>query len=87
MVQETEKSWVVFTLYRIMKRKVAKSVPDMVSVHTRNALEAVSALAQNCSTPLLKVECSVSCKFLKPSESSLNTFIRAEITVEPPTGK
>ena len=34
----------MFTLYRIVKRSVAKSVPDRASVHTRNAgFEAVSA--------------------------------------------
>ena len=33
------------------------TVPDRASVHTRNAaLEAVSALEQYCSAPLLKVE-------------------------------
>ena len=51
----------MFTLYRIVKRSVAESVPDMASVHTRNAVfEAVSALEQYCSAPLLKVEHSVS---------------------------
>ena len=54
----------MFTLYRIVKRSVAESVPDRASVHTRNPVfEAVSAPEQNCSTPLLKVE---------RSESSLN---------------
>ena len=34
-----------------------ESVPGRASVHTRNAaFEAVSALEQNCSAPLLKVE-------------------------------
>ena len=64
----------MFTLYRIVKRSVAENVPDRASVHTRNAaFEAVSALEQNCSTPLMKVERSVSDRFLKQSESSLNT--------------
>ena len=63
----------MFTLYRIVKRSVAESVPDRASVHTRNAaFEAVSAPEQNCSAPLLKVEGSVSDRFLKRSESSLN---------------
>ena len=54
------------------------------SVHTRNvAFEAVSAPEQYCSTPLLKVERSVSDRFLKWSKSSLNTFIGAEIAMEP----
>ena len=45
----------MFTLYRVMKRSVAESVPDRDSVHTRNAaFEAVSAPEQNCSAPLLK---------------------------------
>ena len=66
----------MFTLYRIVKRSVAESVPDRASVHIRNAaFEAVSAPEQYCSTPLLKVECSVSDRFLKRSESSLNTSI------------
>ena len=70
-----------------MKRSVAESVPDRVSVHTRNAaFEAVSAPEQYCSAPLLKVERSVSDRFLKRSESSLNTFIRAEIATEPRFG-
>ena len=55
----------MFTLYRIVKRSVAESVPDRASVHTRNsAFEAVSAPEQYCSAPLLKVERSVSDRFL-----------------------
>ena len=78
----------VFTLYRIVKRNVAESVPDSASVHTRNAaFEAVSAKEQNCSAPLLKVERSVSDRFLKRSVSSLKTFIGAEIAMEPCIGK
>ena len=70
----------MFTLYRIVERSVAESVPDRASVHTRNAaFEAVSAAEQYCSAPLLKVERSVSNRFLKPSESSLNTFIGSEL--------
>ena len=64
------------TLCRIVKRSVAESVPDRASVQTRNAVfEAVSAPEQYCSAPLLKVERSVSDRFLQRSESSLNTFI------------
>ena len=64
----------MFTLNRIVKRSVAESVPDRASVHTRNAaFEAVSAPEQYCSAPLLKVERSVSDRFLRLSESSLNT--------------
>ena len=78
----------MFTLYRIVKRSVAESVPNRASVHTRNAgFEAVSAPEQYCSAPLLKVERSVSDRFLKRSESSLNTFIGAEIATEPRFGK
>ena len=78
----------MFTLYWIVKRRVAESVPDRASVHTRNAgFEAVSAPGQCCSAPLLKVERSVSDRFLKRSESSLNTFIEAEIATEPRFGK
>ena len=70
-----------------MKRNVAESVPDRASVHTRNAaFEAVSAPEQYCSTPLLKVERSVLGRFLKQSESSLNTSIGAEIATEPHFG-
>ena len=70
----------MFTLYRIVKRSVAESVPDRASVHTRNAgFEEVSAPEQYCSAPLLKVERSVSDRFLQRSESSLNTFIGAEL--------
>ena len=65
----------MFTLCWIVKRSVAESVPDRASVHTRNAaFEAVSAPEQNCFPPLLKVEHSVSHRFLKRSESSLNTL-------------
>ena len=68
----------MFTPYRIVKRNVRESVPDRASVHTRNAVfEAVSSPEQYCSAPLLKVERSVSDKFLKRSESSLDTFIGA----------
>ena len=78
----------MFTLYRIVKRSVAESVPDRASVHTRTAaFEAVSAPEQYCSAPLLKVERSVSDRFLRRSESSLNTFIGAEIATEPRFGK
>ena len=55
-----------------MKWSVAESVSDRASVHTRNA--AFEAPEQNCSAPLLKVERSVSDRFLKRSESSLNTL-------------
>ena len=65
----------MFTLYQTVKRSVAESVPDRASVHTMNAaFKAVSAPEQNCSAPLLKVERSVSDRFLKRSESSLNTL-------------
>ena len=78
----------MFTLYRIVRRSVAEIVPDKASVHTRNAaFEAVSAPEQYCSAPLLKVERSVSDRFLQRSESSLNTFIGAEIATEPRFGK
>ena len=77
-----------FTMYQPVKRSVAESVPDRGSVHTRNAaFEAVSAPEQYCSAPLLKVEHSVSDRFVKRSKSSLNTFIGAEITMEPRFGK
>ena len=78
----------MFTLYRIVKRSVAESVPDRASVHTRNAaFEAVPAEEQYCSAPLLKVERSVSDRFLKWFDSSLNTFIGAEIATKPRLGK
>ena len=78
----------MFTLYRIVKRSVAENVPDRPSVHTRNAdFEAFSAREQYCSAPLLKVERSVSDRFLKRSESNLNTFTGAEIATEPRFGK
>ena len=58
-----------------MKRSVAENVPDRASVHTRSAaFEAVSAPEHNCSAPLLKVQRSVSDRFLKRSESSVNTL-------------
>ena len=79
----------MLTLYRIVKRSVAESVPDRASVHTRTAaFETVPAPEQYCSAPLLKVERSVSDRFLRRSESrSLNTFIGAEIATEPRFGK
>ena len=65
----------MFTLYRTVKRSVAESVPDRASVHTKSAaFEAVSAPEQICSAPLLKVERSVSDRFLKRSGSSVNTL-------------
>ena len=71
-----------------MKQSVAESVPDRASVYTKSAVfEAVSAPEQHCSTPLLKVERSVSDRFLQRSESSLNTFIGAEIATESRFGK
>ena len=74
----------MFTLYRIVKRSVAESVLDRASVHTRNAaFEAFSAPEQYFSAPLSKVERSVSDRFLKRSETSLNSFIGSEIATEP----
>ena len=67
-----------------MKQSVAVSVPDMAFVHTGNAaFQAVSAPEQNCSA----IERSVSDRFLKRSESNLNTLIGAEIAMEPRIGK
>ena len=78
----------MFTLYRIVKRCVAESVPDRTSVHTRNAaFEKVSVSEQYCSAPLLKVERSVLDRSLIRSESSLNNFIGAEIATEARFGK
>ena len=78
----------MFTLYRIVKRSVTGSVPDRASVHTRNAtFKAVSAPEHYWSAPLLKVERSVSDRFLKRSEPSLNTSVGAEIATEPRFGK
>ena len=65
----------MFTLYRIARRSIEESIPERASVHIRNvAFEAVSTPEQYCSSPLLKVERSVSDRFLKRSESSLNTL-------------
>ena len=78
----------MFTLYRMVKRSVTESVPDRPSVHTRNAaFEAVSAPEHYCSAPLLKVERSVSDRFLRRYEASLNIFISAKIATEPRFGK
>ena len=78
----------MFTLYRTVKRSATESVLDRASDHTRNAaFEAVSAPEQYCSAPLLKVGRSVSDRFLKRSESSVKTFIGAEIATEPRFGK
>ena len=78
----------MFTLYQTVKRSVAESVPDRASVNTRNAaFEAFSAPEQYCCAPLSKVERSLLDRFLKRSESSLNTFIGAEIATEPRFGK
>ena len=72
----------MFTLYQIVKWSIAESVLDRASVHTRNAVfEAFSAPEQHCSAPLLKVELSVSDRFLQRSESSVNTFIGAEFAI------
>ena len=78
----------MFTLYWIVKQRVAGSVPYRACVHTRHAaVKAVSAPEQYCSALLLKVERSVSDMFLKRFESILNTFIGAEIATEPCFGK
>ena len=78
----------MFTLHEIVKRSATESVLDRASVHTENAaFEAVSAPEQYCSSPLLKAEHSVSDRFLKRSESSVNTSIGAEIAMEPRFGK
>ena len=78
----------MFTLYRIVKRSATESLLDRASVHTRNAaFGTVSAPEQYSSAPLLKVERSVSDRFLKRSESSVNTSIGAEIAAEPRFGE
>ena len=78
----------MITLYRIGKRSVTESALDRASVHTRTAaFEAVSAPEQYCPALLLKVERSISDRFLRRSESSLNTFVRAEVATEPRFGK
>ena len=70
-----------------MKRRAAESVPDRDSVHTGNtAFEAISGPERNFSAPLLKMEQSVSDRFLKRSESSLTTFIGATHATEPRIG-
>ena len=57
-----------------MRRSVTESVRNNASVHTKNAaFEAVSAPEQHCSTPLLKVERSVSDRFSERSESEIET--------------
>ena len=74
----------MFTLYWIVKWSIAERVLDRASFHTGNsAFKAFSAPAQYCPALLLKVECSVSDRFFKQSEFHLNTFIRAEIAMEP----
>ena len=56
----------VFTVYQIVKGSVAESVLDGASVHTRNAaFEAVPRPEQYCSAPLLKMQRSVSDRFLR----------------------
>ena len=78
----------MFTLYRMVKWSIAESVPDRTSVHTRNAaFEAVSAPEQYCSAPRLKMERSVSDRFLKQYESNLNPLLGAEIATLPRFGK
>ena len=63
-------------------------IPSVLSNCTRNAaFEAVSALEQNCSTPLLKLECSVWDRIFKRSKSSLNTSTGAKHAMEPRIGK
>ena len=50
---------------QIVKWSIAESVPDRASVHTRNdAFKAVPAPEQDCSALLLKVEHSISVRFL-----------------------
>ena len=69
--------------------KSRRKCTGRASVHTGNAVfEAVSAAEPLCGTVLLRSavesgERSVSDRFLRHSESSLNTFIGAEIATEP----
>ena len=66
-----------------MKRSVAESLPGRTSVHTSNAsFKVVSAPEQYCSAPLVKVERSLSDRYLKLFDSSLN-IIGAKIATEP----
>ena len=78
----------MFTPCRIVEPSFADGVLNRACVHTRNAtFQAFSAPEQYCSAPLLKVERSVSDRFLNRSESNLNTFIAAEIETETRFGK
>ena len=68
-------------------------VPDSETVYrigllfTLGTLVSKHFLLRNSTAPLLKVERSVSDRFLKRSESSLNIFIGAEIATESRFGK
>ena len=73
----------MFILYGIVKWSIVESLPDGTSVHIMNAaFEAVPVPEKYCSALLLKVQRSVSDRFLKRSDSSLNTLIGAEIVTE-----
>ena len=70
----------VFTLYWIMKRSIAKCVSGRVPVHIGNTIaRAIFIPVQECPAPLLKVESPVPDSFLQWSRPSPNTFVRAEI--------
>ena len=75
----------MFTLYQIVKRRVAESVPDRAAVHTGNA----AFQASFCSGTVLLCSAVESGTFRigQVFESNLNTFIGAEIATEPRFGK
>ena len=63
------------TLYRTVKRNIAKWVLDRAPVHTGKAsFGTIFVPEQDFSAALLKVERIVSDRFLKRSKNSLNTF-------------
>ena len=70
----------MFTLYRTVKRNVAKCVSNRAPVHNGNASSRTNFVPeQDCFAALLKVEHIVLDRFSKQSGPSLNTFVGVKI--------
>ena len=71
-----------------MKQRIAKCVSDRAPVHTgSSSCGTIFLWSRTALLLLLKVEYSVSDRFLKWPRPDLNTFVRAEIAMELFIGK
>ena len=77
----------MFTLCQIVNGQLQDVYPKGFCSIGSTSSGTIFAPKQDCSAPLLKMEHPVSDRFLKRSGPDLNTFVGADIAMEPPIGK